>query len=75
MVEERASESLNIHASESLDLAVIGGDGIGPEVVAEGLKVLAAVCSASASNGLKVNTTEYDLGARRWLATGEVLTQ
>ena len=75
MVEERASESLNIHASESLDLAVIGGDGIGPEVVAEGLKVLAAVCSASASNGLKVNTTEYDLGARRWLATGEVLPE
>ena len=73
MVEERASESLNIQASESLDLAVIGGDGIGPEVVAEALKVLSAVCSASAVNGLKVNTTEYDLGARRWLATGEVL--
>jgi 3-isopropylmalate dehydrogenase len=73
MVEARASESLNIDASESLDVAVIGGDGIGPEVVAEGLKVLAAVCSASAGNGLKVNTTEYDLGARRWLATGETL--
>ena len=28
------------HATESLDIAVIGGDGIGPEVVAEGLKVL-----------------------------------
>ncbi|MDQ1536582.1 MAG: 3-isopropylmalate dehydrogenase [Actinomycetota bacterium] len=55
---------------DSLDIAVIGGDGIGPEVVAEGLKVLAAV---SASSGLKVSTTEYDLGARRWLATGETL--
>jgi 3-isopropylmalate dehydrogenase len=60
-------------ADESLDLAVIGGDGIGPEVVAEGLKVLSAVSTATAANGLKVNTTEYDLGARRWLATGETL--
>ena len=54
----------------SLNIAVIGGDGIGPEVVAEGLKVLSA---ATAHSGLKVNTTEYDLGARRWLATGETL--
>ena len=64
------------HGHESLDIAVIGGDGIGPEVVAEGLKVLAAVCSiraVGAVKGLKVNTTEYDLGARRWLATGETL--
>jgi len=56
--------------TRSLDIAVIGGDGIGPEVVAEGLKVLSAV---TASNGPKVNTTEYDLGARRWHATGETL--
>lgn len=54
----------------SLNIAVIGGDGIGPEVVAEGLKVLTAV---TAPSGLKVSTTEYDLGARRWLATGETL--
>ncbi|HEV2087189.1 MAG TPA: 3-isopropylmalate dehydrogenase [Cryptosporangiaceae bacterium] len=47
-------------------LAVIGGDGIGPEVVAEGLKVLHAVLPG-------VQVTEYDLGARRWHATGEVL--
>jgi 3-isopropylmalate dehydrogenase len=60
-------------ATDSLDIAVIGGDGIGPEVVAEGLKVLSAVTSATGSNGLKVNTTEYDLGARRWHATGETL--
>jgi 3-isopropylmalate dehydrogenase len=51
-------------------LAVVGGDGIGPEVVAEGLKVLDA---ATASDGVKVATTEYDLGARRWHATGETL--
>jgi len=52
---------------DSVHIAVIGGDGIGPEVVAEGLKVLSAVTSGT---GLKVNTTEYDLGARRWHATG-----
>jgi 3-isopropylmalate dehydrogenase len=57
----------------SLNIAVIGGDGIGPEVVAEGLKVLTAVLSAAGSGGLTVNTTEYDLGARRWHATGETL--
>jgi len=52
---------------DSLDIAVIGGDGIGPEVVAEGLKALSAVTSGT---GLKVNTTEYDLGARRWQRHG-----
>ncbi|HET8601468.1 MAG TPA: hypothetical protein VFL99_14155, partial [Segeticoccus sp.] len=46
---------------DTIDLAVIGGDGIGPEVVAEGLKVLSAVTNG----GPKVTTTEYDLGARR----------
>ncbi|HTY70982.1 MAG TPA: 3-isopropylmalate dehydrogenase [Actinomycetes bacterium] len=51
-------------------LAVIPGDGIGHEVVAEGLKVLEA---ATAGAGVKVETTEYDLGARRWHATGEAL--
>ena len=55
---------------DTLNIAVIGGDGIGPEVVAEGLKVLAAVTGDS---GPKVHTTEYDLGARRWHATGETL--
>ena len=54
---------------DSIDLAVIGGDGIGPEVVAEGLKVLEAV------SGAKVSRTEYDLGARRWHATGEILPE
>jgi 3-isopropylmalate dehydrogenase len=53
----------------SLNLAVIGGDGIGPEVVGEGLKVLHAVTGGRVS----ISTTEYDLGARRWHATGETL--
>jgi len=56
--------------STTMNLAVIGGDGIGPEVVAEGLKVLEAV---TAGSGLKISTTDYDLGARRWHATGETL--
>jgi 3-isopropylmalate dehydrogenase len=49
-----------------MKLAVIGGDGIGPEVVAEGLKVLDTVLPG-------VEKTEYDLGARRYHATGEIL--
>jgi 3-isopropylmalate dehydrogenase len=54
----------------SARIAVIGGDGIGPEVVAEGLKVLSAAVSA---DGVKVETTDYDLGAARWHRTGETL--
>ena len=50
-----------------MKLAVIGGDGIGPEVTAEALKVLRAVRS-------DIETTEYDLGARRYLRNGELLT-
>lgn len=50
-----------------MKLAVIGGDGIGPEVTAEALKVLQTVRS-------DIETTEYDLGARRYLRNGELLT-
>lgn len=49
-----------------MKLAVIGGDGIGPEVVAEAVKVLDAVVPG-------VEKTAYDLGARRFHATGELL--
>ncbi len=55
---------------DAYSIAVIGGDGIGPEVVAEGLKVLDAVTGES---GPKFATTDYDHGARRWHATGETL--
>ena len=55
--------------SQSIRLAVIAGDGIGPEVVNEGLKVLRAAVEGVAT----VETTDYDLGARRWHATGETL--
>ncbi|MER5972631.1 3-isopropylmalate dehydrogenase [Streptomyces sp. NPDC002055] len=55
--------------SRSIDLAVIPGDGIGQEVVAQGLKVLSAVLPQDT----KLETRSYDLGARRWHATGETL--
>ena len=50
-----------------MKIAVIAGDGIGTEVMAEGLKVLHTVRD-------DVATTEYDLGARRYLKNGELLT-
>ncbi|MCZ7457809.1 3-isopropylmalate dehydrogenase [Streptomyces sp. WMMC940] len=55
--------------SRSLNLAVIPGDGIGQEVVAQGLKVLSAVLPQD----VKLETEEYDLGAKRWHRTGETL--
>ncbi|NCZ72989.1 MAG: 3-isopropylmalate dehydrogenase, partial [Actinobacteria bacterium] len=51
-------------------LAVIAGDGIGPEVVAEGLKVLDVV---SAKYGLTFEKKEFELGAKYWHKTGETL--
>jgi 3-isopropylmalate dehydrogenase len=56
--------------TEQINVGVIAGDGIGPEVVAEGLKVLDVV---AAQHGLSVQQTPYDLGAKRWHATGETL--
>ena len=54
---------------KKLDLAVIPGDGIGPEVVAPALAAL-----HKALVGVEISTTEYDLGANRYLKTGEILT-
>lgn len=51
-------------------IAVIGGDGIGPEVTDQGLKVLAAVADRGR---FTVETNHYDLGGTRYLRTGEVL--
>lgn len=56
--------------SNSYRLAVIAGDGIGPEVVAEGLKVLDAV---STRHDVSFARTDYDLGAARWHRTGQTL--
>jgi len=52
-------------------IAVIPGDGTGPEVVREGLKVLEAVASVA---GFDFETKEFAYGGDRWLATGETLT-
>ncbi len=57
--------------TQTFQLAVIPGDGIGPEVTAEALKVLEQVAGSRA--GVKFEPTRYDLGAERYLATGEVL--
>ena len=54
--------------ANSFKLAVVGGDGIGPEVTAEALKVLKA-----ATPEVTWETTDYDLGARRYHKTGETL--
>src|SRR3990170_3703887 len=51
-------------------IAVIPGDGTGPEVVREGLKVLEA---AAAATGFRYTLETYDLGGDRYLSTGDVL--
>src|SRR5262250_2148962 len=52
----------------TMRIAVIGGDGIGPEVIAEAVKVLRAAADDTA-----IETTTYDLGAQRYNRTGEIL--
>src|SRR5258707_12655971 len=55
---------------KSYNVAVIGGDGTGPEVVRESIKVLDV---AAKKFDLKLNYTDYDIGGERYLRTGEVL--
>ncbi len=57
--------------TKNIDLAVIAGDGIGIEVVEQGLQVLEA---ALAKSDVTLGTTDYNLGAKRWHETGETLT-
>lgn len=56
--------------SKAYNIAVIGGDGTGPEVAREGVKVLEA---AAAKFGFSLHFTDYDFGGDRYLKTGEVL--
>ncbi len=56
--------------TRTLDLAIIGGDGIGPEVTAEALKAL----RAAVSDEVTITETPYALGAEHYLETGEILT-
>ena len=60
----------NAAGPDALRVALVPGDGIGPEVVGQGVRVLAAATRAAE---VKLDTTEFDLGARRWHATGETL--
>jgi len=53
--------------ARTIDLAVIAGDGIGPEVIAEALKVLGAVA--------EVKTTHYPFGAGHFLESGDILSE
>jgi 3-isopropylmalate dehydrogenase len=55
---------------KSYNIAVIGGDGTGPEVVREAVKVLDA---AAQKFSLKLNYTYYDIGGERYIRTGEIL--
>ena len=57
-------------SKNTLRIAVIGGDGTGPEVAAEGVKVLRAVAKLE---GFQLETKDYDLGGNRYLKTGEIL--
>jgi 3-isopropylmalate dehydrogenase len=59
-----------LNAKTPLRIAVIGGDGTGPEVAAEGLKVLAAVAKL---DGFAYETVDFDFGGARYLRTGETL--
>ena len=58
--------------ARSYSIAVVPGDGTGPEVVAEGIKVLKSV---AAVEGIKFDFTPYDYGGDRYLRTGEILPE
>lgn len=58
--------------AEQMKIAVIGGDGTGPEVTAEALKVLAA---AAEKHSFTFETTDFDFGGERYLRTGETLPE
>ena len=58
---------MNTSSKKGHRVAVVGGDGIGPEVVAEALKVIEAA-------GVKLDLTSFDLGGARYLRDGEVLS-
>ena len=58
---------MNTSSKKGHRVAVVGGDGIGPEVVAEAVKVIDAA-------GVKLDLTSFDLGGARYLRDGEVLS-
>ena len=58
--------------SKAMKVAVIGGDGTGPEVAAEGVKVLKAVAKLE---NIDLELKDFDLGGDRYLKTGEILPE
>jgi 3-isopropylmalate dehydrogenase len=56
--------------AKTYNIAAMGGDGTGPEVLAEGIKVLKA---AAPKFDIKFNFTDFDFGGERYMRTGEVL--
>ena len=56
----------------SINLAVIAGDGIGPEIITEAQRVLQHACEL---DSIRVDSTDYKLGAEHWLKTGETLPE
>ena len=56
----------------SINLAVIAGDGIGPEIITEAQRVLLRACEL---DSIRVDSTDYKLGAEHWLKTGETLPE
>lgn len=57
---------------KTYDIAIIPGDGTGPEVVAEGIKILN---TSSEKFGFKLNYTQFDFGGERYLKTGKILEE
>jgi 3-isopropylmalate dehydrogenase len=63
---------LIVSSNDALKVAVIGGDGTGPEVAAEGVKVLKAVAGLE---GIQYELKDFDFGGDRYLKTGEILPE
>ena len=56
----------------SINFVVIAGDGIGPEIITEAQRVLQRACEL---DSIRVDSTDYKLGAEHWLKTGETLPE
>ncbi|MDR0800747.1 MAG: 3-isopropylmalate dehydrogenase [Endomicrobium sp.] len=56
--------------SKTYKIAILPGDGTGPEVIKEGIKIIE---TAAKKNDFKLDFTDYDLGGKRYLKTGEIL--
>ena len=64
------TDETDVNKPDSAKIAVIGGDGTGPEVTAEALKVLQAIAPME---GFDYQLTDFDFGGERFLRTGEIL--